>query len=98
MWMPEAWRKDRGQARVMVFAQPHREDVELPVAGEQCVERGKITKRLLHNLRARFNEDAMHSGRDGMKLACAACSHEQPQGVFALGFLIERTDDLAQII
>ena len=54
---------------MMVLCQPHREDIELVIAGEHRVERGEVAKRLLHHLGARIHEDAMHSGSDAREAA-----------------------------
>ena len=65
--MAEMRRKDRGKAGVVVFRQPHRIDIELSVAGEHGVERGKVPKRLFHDLRTGLNEDAVNCGGDVQK-------------------------------
>ena len=51
------------QPRMVFFTEPHREDVELPIAGEHRIERAEIAKRLLDHLRPRIDEDPMHGGR-----------------------------------
>ncbi len=65
MRMADVRREDGGEPRVMIFRQPHREDIELAIAGKHGIERGEIAKRLFHHLRARIDEDPMH-GWDGI--------------------------------
>ena len=67
MGMAEIRREDGRQPGMMVFRQPHREDIELPIAGEHRVERGEIAQRLFHDLCACFDEDAMHSRSEGVE-------------------------------
>src|SRR6185437_10083187 len=96
--MAEMWSKDGGEPRVVVFAEPHWEDIEFSVAGEDGIERREVSKSLLHDLGARFDEDTMHSRSKGMEVFHAAGRDEQPEGVFTLSFLVERANDLAQVI
>jgi hypothetical protein len=51
------------QPRMMFLTDPHREDVELPIAWEHRIERAEIAKRFLHHLSPRIDEDPMHGGR-----------------------------------
>ena len=74
MRMADMRREDRGQPRMVVFRKPHREDIELLIAGEHRVERGEIAKRLFHDLCPCFHEDAMHSGSEAR-----SCSGLRPQ-------------------
>ena len=83
---------------MMIFRQPHGEDVELVVTGKHGVESGEIAKRFFHHLRTRIDEDAMHGGRDAAQLIHTARGHKKAQRVFALRFFVERADDFAKVI
>ena len=83
---------------MVVLGQPHGEYIEFLVAGKHRVERGEIAERFFHDLRSRIDENAMHGGRDGSQPIQAARSHKKTKPVFALCLLVERTDDLAEVI
>jgi len=83
---------------MMIFRQPHGEDVELVVTGKHGVESGEIAKRFLHHLRPRIDEDAMHGGRDAAQFIQTARGHKEAQRIFPLRFFVERADDFAKII
>ena len=83
---------------MVILCQPHREDIEFLIAGEHRVERREVSKRLLHHLGASVHKDAMHSGRDALKLFRTARCDQEPEREFALRLLVEGTDDIAEIV
>ena len=83
---------------MMIFRQPHVEDVELVVTGKHGVESGEIAKRFLHHLRTRIDEDAMHGGRDAAQFIHTARGHKEAQRIFTLCFLVELANDFAKVI
>jgi hypothetical protein len=74
--MTELRRKDRRQPGMMVFGQPHREDIEPPIAGEHRIERREIAQRFFHDLCACLYENAMHRGRDSVQFLRAASGYK----------------------
>ena len=68
------------------------------IAGKHRIEGGEIAKRFLHHLRPRIHKDTMHSGNDVAELLRAARRQKQTQRKLTLGFLVQRPDDLAQVI
>src|SRR6266851_931578 len=91
-------REHRGKTSMMIFGQPQREDIELVVAREHRIERGEIAKRLLHHLRSCVDEDPVYCRSGIAELFRTTSREQQPQRVFSLSFLVERADDLAQVI
>ena len=96
--MSQMKREDRREPRVVVLGQPHREDVKPAVTGKHGIERREIPEGCLDDLGARLHENAMHSWSDPEQLGLAASRNQKTERVFALGLLIERADELAQVI
>ncbi len=88
--MTEMRREDAGQACVVVFAEPQRIHIELPVAGEHGIERGQIAKGLFDDGSPCIHEQAVYAGRRRTQLCGRRCGQEQPEGVVPLGQLVER--------
>src|SRR5258708_2127151 len=88
----------RRQPGMVVFRQPQREDIELVVAREHRIKSREIAKRLFHHLRSCIDEDPMYCWSGIAELFRAMSREQQPQRVFPLGLLVERANDLTQIV
>ncbi len=83
---------------MMIFGQPQWKDIELVIAGEHGVEGREIAKCLLHHLRTRIHKYPMHRGNDVAELVRTRGRQKQTKRKLALGFLVGRTDNLAEVI
>ena len=83
---------------MMVLCQPQRKDVELVIAWKHGVEGGEIAKRLLHHLRPRIDEDPMHRGNNVAELLRASRREQEAKRELALGLLVERPDNFAEVV
>jgi hypothetical protein len=70
---------------MMIFGEPHRKDIELPIARKHRIEGRQASQCFFHHLRPRIDECELHG-------------HKKAKGKLALSLLIERTDHLAQVI
>lgn len=91
-------REDRREPGIVIFRQPQREDIELSVAGEHCLERGKVPERLLHHLCTGLYEDAVHCRGNVQEFRPTPGSDEQAERELSLRFLVERADDISEVI
>ncbi len=82
----------------MVFSQPHREDLELLVAGEKGVERGQVPDRLFHDLGPGVDEGPVHGGAAIAELLGAVAGQKDGEAVEPLGLLVQRPDRIAQVV
>src|SRR5580692_11450029 len=65
MRVAEMWSEDAGETSMVVFAQPQRIDIELPVARKHRVERREIAVGLLDDRGACVHKQTVDGGRRG---------------------------------
>jgi len=81
------WGANLWTAARVILRQPHREDVELAIAGKHGIEGREIAERLFHDLRPRIDEDAMHGGGLPRNSSTLARGHKKAKRESPCAFL-----------